>query len=224
MIAYGVSVRSQERFDDVCLPSIVTHGGSDAALLTVTDSPVSEAYNEILEASAGMADLEALVLLADDTAIDDADFLVKVRRAISGGTDVGGVIGASCGTGLDWWTWTERHGGFRTPRGELRHDRGTTTVDIVDGRCLVLSPRAVRALRFDASNFPGGYGADVDLCWQAADRGFRVDVIELHVVCHGEGLESRGSDQVTAAVRFQAKWADKIASRILANTSESRTP
>lgn len=214
MIAFGVCVRSQEQFDDVCLRGIVTHGGPDAALLTATDTPVNEAYNEILDAAADMADLEALVLLADDVAIDDGDFPARVRRAIADGTDVGGVIGASGGTGLDWWTWTERHGGLRTPRGEVRHDRGTTAVEIVDGSCLVLSPRAVGVLRFDAENFPSGPGADVDLCWQALERDLRVDVIDLEVTRHGDGSRIRGDELAVADTAFQAKWAHKIAERV----------
>lgn len=213
MIAYGVCVRSPKLYEQICLPSIVVHGGESATLLTVTDTALTAGYNEILDAAAGLTDLEALVLLADDISLEDPDLTGKILQAMSTGTDVAGVIGATGGTTLDWWTWTRRHGGLHTPTGEVRHDRGKTGVEIVDGSCLILSPRAASALRFDVENYPDGIGADVDLCFQAQEHRMQIAVLDIEIRRHGEGACSRGPEYFAAAARFQAKWAHKIADR-----------
>lgn len=227
MIAYGVCVRSQEAFQRYCLPGIVTHGGEAAVLLTATDVPLSVGYNDILDAAAELDDLEALVLLADDCTIEDTEWQDKVLSGVLEGTDVGGVIGASGGTGLDWWSWDARHGGLRTPRGEIRHDRGSTIVEIVDGSCIILSPKAVQTLRFGAETFGSDHGAEIDLCFQAAEADLYVRVLDLDVTQHGEGVEDRGPAYDIAAAAFQAKWAHRLTDRVvskLGSASDSEEP
>jgi GT2 family glycosyltransferase len=79
-------------------------------------------------------------------------------------------------------------------------------VDAVDGLLLVLSPWAVRNLRFDEDRFTGFHGYDADICFQARAAGKRVVVDEIAVVHHTKGgygdLDAyRRCDQA-----FRAKW------------------
>lgn len=174
--------------------------------MTSDEGGPAEGYNEILEAAAAQEGLDALVLLQEDVEITDPHWTDGVREAMHSGIDVAGVVGACGGGGLEWWCWPERHGGLHTARGEIRHDTGTRPVDIVDDACIVLSPRAVASLRFDAASFPGEHGYDVDLCLQAAAAGLEVAVVDLDVTRHGDGRSTRGADFRQASTTFQEKW------------------
>ena len=60
-------------------------------------------------------------------------------------------------------------------------------VDAVDGLLLVLSPWAVRNLRFDADRFDHFHGYDVDFCFQARAAGRRVVVDDIELLHHTNG-------------------------------------
>lgn len=206
MIAYGVCVRTNDHFDR-CVAGISTHGGSDATLVTSDDPGLAAAYNQILDAVAAMDAVEAVALVDEGTEILDADFVTKALAALRDGADVVGVLGASGGAGLEWWDWSRRYGGLRTPNGVVRHDAGTAGVDAVDGTCMVLSPAALAALRFDDVNFSGEHGYDIDLCFQARALGMRIDVLDVEVLRHGGGARDSGSGMERARANFDAKWS-----------------
>jgi GT2 family glycosyltransferase len=81
---------------------------------------------------------------------------------------------------------------------------GVHEVDAVDGILLVLSPWAARELRFDEAFSQVFHGYDVDLCFQARERGRRVIVEQLEVVHHT--LDVRSMGWVQADVLWQRKW------------------
>ena len=81
---------------------------------------------------------------------------------------------------------------------------GAHEVDAVDGILLVLSPWAARELRFDEAFAEHFHGYDVDICFQARERGRRVVVEDLAVIHHTLGPRREG--WVDADVLWQRKW------------------
>jgi GT2 family glycosyltransferase len=113
-------------------------------------------------------------------------------------------------TSLAWWEG-QGFGRVLESRGLVDFGGGAHDVDSVDGLLMVLSPWAVRTLRFDERSFHGFHGYDADICFQARAAGKRVVVEELAVVHHTKGgygdLEAyRACDRA-----FAAKWAPAAA-------------
>ena len=224
MIAFGVCVSSRERFESSALAGIIASSASDDALLTATETGLAEGYNEILDAAVQMDGLEAVVLLAEDVEIVDPQFAEKLRASLVRGVDVLGVVGASGGNGLGWWTWTKRYGGVRTLHGPVMYQPGPADVDVIDGLCMILSPQVVAALRFDVTNYPKASGLDLDFCFQARERGLRVAVDDLALLQHGAASTERGPESVAADAAFQAKWARAIATRVEEDVAHQAPP
>jgi len=207
MIAFAVCVGSEEKYRQLAAPGLRAACEPDSLVAeTTTSTSIFEAYNEVLEAFADRDDLEALVLLHEDVELVDSEFCAKVRRRIAE-PDVAvlGVIGARGVTSLAWWEG-EGRGRCLETRGLVDFGGGVHDVASVDGLMLVLSPWAVRNLRFDEDRFSGFHGYDADICFQARAAGKRVVVDEIAVVHHTKG----GYGDVDAFRRcdaaFQAKW------------------
>jgi GT2 family glycosyltransferase len=79
----------------------------------------------------------------------------------------------------------------------------------VDGFLLVLSPWAVRELRFD-DELSAFHGYDADLCFQARARGKRVVVDDLEVVHHSYGGIGDREAWISADLAFRRKWAAAV--------------
>jgi GT2 family glycosyltransferase len=216
MIAFGSCVGSEERFARYALPGIMRAVGPDAVVLTRReDDSIFPAYNSILEEAQGLADLEALVLLHEDTEIREREFEARLRRLFSDGSiGVAGAIGASNVTSLAWWEG-ERHGRVSWngpgPEESVRTDdfgAETQDVDCVDGLLLVLSPWTVENVRFDDRTFAGFHGYDVDFCFSVRDAGKRVVASDLPLHHHDRSYMGF-SDRVgflRANIRWRAKW------------------
>lgn len=184
MFVFGVHIASQETFDRHCLPAIASFGGSDATLITSSDTPIARTYNEMLAASLEMEDVEAVVLLREDVEIADPRFLTKVREAFARDPRLAviGPIGGN-GSGLRWW---------QGPGGEHGAPKAAHAVDCVDGLCMILRPDLAARLRFDDVTFTGTSGYDVDYCFRVRDEGFGVAVAPIDVIPHGLVPSSSG--------------------------------
>lgn len=185
MIAFGTCVGAEERLDRYAKPGLERAREADSLLeLVRTPDSIFSAYNEVLERVAPRDDLEALVLLHEDVEILDPDFAAKVRRRTSEpDVAVVGVAGARSVESIAWWKG-EPFGRVAFQPGKLDWGGGTHDVEAVDGLLLVLSPWAVRNLRFDEERFTGFHGYDVDLCFQARAAGRRVVVDDISVFHH----------------------------------------
>jgi GT2 family glycosyltransferase len=207
MIAFAACVGSEEKFRRYAQPGLRLAGEPDSPVAeATTDSSIFSAYNEVLEAFADAPDLEALVLLHEDLEIVDSDFCGKVRRRLADeSVAILGVIGAREVTSLAWWEG-EGRGRCVETRGVVDFGGGFHDVDTVDGLLLVLSPWAVRNLRFDEERFGGFHGYDADLCFQARAAGKRVVVDEIAVIHHTKG--GYGDLEAYAACdrAFREKW------------------
>jgi hypothetical protein len=191
LIAFGVSIIDSEPYGRFSGPGL-SRAAEPGSELYVFGSVglTSRTYNLILDAAAKRDDLEALVLLDAYTEITDPGFCAKVRAALAD-PDVGvaGCVGARGVRSLAWWRGSlvsgpVRHHYHEHGEGEFpgyswtRPEPGGGEVDVVDGLLMVLSPWAVRNVRFDDS-LVHGYGFDVDFCLQVRDAGRKVMVADL---------------------------------------------
>jgi GT2 family glycosyltransferase len=207
VIAFAACVAQPEVFSTRALPGLrrVAEPGFTFAELSTTTS-ILEAYNEALDHFSAEADLEALVLLHEDTELLDPEFGTLVRAALADpDVAVVGAVGARNVTSLAWWDG-EMAGGVLETRGRIDHGYARTDVEAVDGLLMVLSPWAVRNLRFDAATYTGFHAYDVDFCFAARAAGKRVEVTPLTIMHHTKGGYGDKTAWDEANRRFQAKW------------------
>ena len=183
-------------------------------------------YNLLLEKAGERADLEALVLVHQDTELVDPDFCEKVRAALTD-PDIA-VVGCAGSVGvrsIAWWegavTWAsflhryEELGGGDVPAGTWNREQlppyaTTGEVDSIDGIVMVLSPWAVRELRFDES-LGKLHGYDFDFCCQVRAAGKKVVTADLRVIHHHSlDLISDPSGWMDAYIRLIEKWEGKV--------------
>ncbi len=219
MIAYGVCVGSEEKYQACARPGLRACASPDAPVAECRDADsIFTAYNQVLDVFAEQPDLEALVLLHEDVELRDAHFEAKVRRALADDSvAVVGVIGARSVTSLAWWEG-EGRGRCAETRGVIAFEGGGADVDVVDGLLLVLSPWAARNLRFDETGFHGFHGYDADICFQARAAGRRVRVVDLDLFHHTKGGYGDLAAYQAADVTFRSKWADVLGGGFCAPT------
>jgi Glycosyltransferase like family len=188
MIAFACCVGSPDKFREYAQPGLRKVCEPDSLVAEVTtDSSIFTAYNEVLDAFAERDDLEALVLLHEDVEIVDTDFCAKIRTHMADpDMAVVGAIGARNVRGLAWWE-AQPFGRCLENRRLIDFGGGVHDVDVVDGLLMVLSPWAVRNLRFDHESFQGFHAYDVDFCLQARAAGKRVVVEDFALVHYPKG-------------------------------------
>ncbi len=207
MIAFASCVADSSVFATRCLPGLRLAGepSMQFAELSTTTS-ILEVYNEALDHFATVEELEALVLLHEDTELLDPDFGAIVRRTLSDpAVAVIGAIGARGVTSLAWWEG-EMVGRIVETRGSIDRGCDEPAVDAVDGLLMVLSPWAVRNLRFDDATYAGFHAYDVDFCFAARAAGRKVVVADLSVVHHTKGGYGDQQAWLRSDARFRAKW------------------
>jgi SAM-dependent methyltransferase len=212
VIAYATCVGDPEKFRRVCLPGVKRAARPQDILIEAEhEHSIFAAYNEVLDAVRDRDDLEALVLLHEDTEVTDPQFRDLLRRHLAD-PDVAivGAVGARGIRSLAWWE-AECFGRVVETRGLVDFGGGTHDVDTVDGLVMALSPWAVRNLRFDDATYDGFDAYDADLCAQARAAGKRVVVTELPVVHRHSrvGTERASSDGGSFErndATFRAKW------------------
>jgi GT2 family glycosyltransferase len=172
----------------------------------------SAAYNSILDEAAELPDLEGVVLLHEDTEIDDPSFLTEVRHGFVDPTvAVIGPIGASEVRTMAWWEGNT-FGRVEAPNiGSAPAMLGAVPsgwhdVDAVDGLLLVVSPWAARHARFDERFAPYFHGYDVDYCFQVRSHGRRCLVAPLTVIHYAIWRPERSRAWIEASIAWQRKW------------------
>ena len=219
MIAFACAVKEPDAYRDRAGPGIALAREADSAVhvLAATTS-MCRNLNLLLDQAADQDDLEALVIVGEDTEIADRDLCAKLRTALAD-PDVGvvGCAGATGVAGAAWWEGAVVRGDVRLRYlkwggGELdafpwaNGAAPPAEVDAFGGFLLALSPWAVRALRFDES-LALGTGFDVDLCARARQGGRKVVAADLHVVLHRslELVEDQDA-WIEAHIRLAEKW------------------
>ena len=223
MIAFGCAVEEPDAYRDRAGPGIAlaAEPGSAVHVLAATGSEC-RSYNLVLDQAARHDDLEALVLLDENTEITDRDLCAKVRGALAD-PDVGviGCVGATAVEGVAWWEgeitrgrvvhrYREYGGGELDAFAWERAGAPPAEVEAVPGFLLVLSPWAVRSLRFD-EGLRLGTGFDVDFCARVRQAGRKVVVADLAVVGHRPlELVEETDAWIEAHIQLAEKWDGRL--------------
>lgn len=227
MIAFGSALTSIEEYERFAQPGIELAAEADSPVITQQSmGSLFRNYNLMLDQAAELPDLEALVLLHQDTQLVDADFCEKVRGALSD-PDVGlvGCAGAVGVRSIAWWegavTWAsfthryEELGGGDFPAmtwdsSDVPPFAKMGEVDSIDGFLMVLSPWAVRELRFDET-LGVLHGYDFDFCCQVRAAGKKVITADLRAI-HHHSLEliSDPEGWMATYIRLIEKWEGKV--------------
>src|SRR3954468_4416132 len=105
MIAFGCAVTRPDVYRECAEPGIRRAAEPDSTVCALpSDGTLFEGYNALLDRFAAHHDLEALVLLHQDTEIVDADLCAKVRAALA--DPAVGVVGCAGSVGvrsIAWW-------------------------------------------------------------------------------------------------------------------------
>jgi hypothetical protein len=227
VIAFGCAIALPEVYDRCARRGIDSVAESGSARLEYRAlNSINRSYNLILDKAAAHDDLEALVLVHQDTEIVDPEFCRKVRQVLSD-PDVGvaGCIGARGVRSIAWWegsvSWASfihRYGefgggdlpGFSWKTSDAPPYARTGEVDVVDGFLMVLSPWAVHNIRFDES-LGRLHGYDVDYCLQVRAAGRKVMTHDFRAI-HNHSLElvSDPEGWVEAHMRLAEKWNGRM--------------
>lgn len=219
MIAFGSSISGAEAYRRYAEPGIRLAAEPDSEVFAFAAvEPVGRTYNLVLEAAAAREDLEALALVHPHTEIVDPDFCAKVRAALA--DQEVGVIGCAGARGVHsiaWWEgdvvcanvhqrYEEYGGGEIESVSWARRHPPPGEVQSLDGQLLVLSPWAVRNVRFDEALLLG-HGFDLDFSLQVREAGRKLMVADLHV-SHHRSLELISDLEVwiEAHIRMAEKW------------------
>jgi Glycosyltransferase like family len=227
VIVFGTAVTDPETYDRYAVPGVQRASEPDSVVLAhQTAGSLFRNYNLLLDMAVEHENLEALVLVHQDAEIADSDFAAKVRDALRD-PDVAivGCVGAVGVRSIAWWqgavTWAsvthryQEYGGGDTeaagwdPR-KVPSYAQPGEVDSIDGVVMVLSPWAVRELRFDES-LGNLHGYDFDICMQARAAGKKVVTVDFRVIHHHSLELIKDPETWTLAyIRLVEKWNGQL--------------
>jgi hypothetical protein len=227
MFAFGAAITRPDVYDRCAAPGIRRAAEPDSVVIAQPSvGSVFASYNALLDQAAPLEDLEALVLVHQDAEIVDADFCARARAALAD-PDVGvvGCVGAIGVRSIAWWEGSvalasfvhryDEHGGGDIPAfswvwADAPPYARTGEVDTVDGFVLVLSPWAVRTLRFDES-LGRFHGYDLDFCLQVRAAGRKVVTADVRAIHHHSlDLVSEPEQWIEAHVAVAEKWDGRV--------------
>jgi hypothetical protein len=222
MIAFGCSVAESDAYRRYAEPGIQRASEPDSEVFAFASvGSIFRSYNLLIDAVADRDDLEAFVIVHPHGEIIDPDFCAKVREVLSD-PEVGvvGCAGATRVETIAWWEGSvvaapivqryQEHGGGELPAFSWTEAAAPPAeVEVVDGFLLVLSPWAVRTVRFDET-LGLGHGYDFDYCRQVRAAGRKVVAADLHAVYYRSlELISDLDLWVEAHMKVAEKWDDR---------------
>ncbi len=226
MIAFGCPITNSTAFTRYAEPGIRRASEPDSETLTyLSPDSIFRAYNLFCDQAAELDGLEALVLIHQDAEIADPDFCSEVRAALAHPeVAIAGCTGAVGVRSIAYWegavTWAshthrfEELGGSELPGiswpDEVPSYTQAGEVDSIDGVLIVMSPWAIRNLRFDES-LGNLHGYDLDICLQARASGKKVVTADLRVIHHHPlELLSDPDGWIAAHMKVAEKWSDLL--------------
>ena len=223
MILFGTAVTDPAVYDRCAAAGIGRAAEVDSEVLAhQTAGSLFRNYNLLLDKAAEFEDLEALVLVHQDAELADADFASRIRESLKDPeVAIVGCAGAVGVRSIAWWqgavTWASMSHRYRELGGgdfesfawspeDVPSYAGPGEVDSIDGFVMVLSPWAVRELRFDES-LGKLHGYDFDICMQARVAGKKVVTADFRAI-HHHSLEliSDPESWTAAYIRLVEKW------------------
>jgi hypothetical protein len=227
MIAFGCPITKPDVYTRCAEPGIRRAVEHDSAVFAEPSvGTLFESYNNLLEKAANLDDLEAMVLLHQDTELVDTDFCSKVRNALKDtGVGVVGCVGALGVRSIAWWEGSvtlasfihryKEHGGGELPAfswewADAPPYARIGEVDTLDGFLLAISPWVVRHLRFDES-LGQLHGYDLDFCLQVRESGHKVTTADFRAI-HHHSLELVNDPEswIQAHIKVANKWEGRI--------------
>jgi hypothetical protein len=225
VIAFGAAMDDPEAYRRYAMPGIERAAEPDSQVFAFAASGlVCRDYNLLLDAAAGREDLEALVIVQQDVELADPGFCTKVRAALAEpDVAVVGCAGATGVSGIAWWEGSvsaapgvhsyNEHGSGELPAlSWLQAAPAPVEVETLDGSLLVLSPWAVRNVRFDEA-LRLGYGFDLDFCLEVRAAGYRVMTADLRTIRHRSLEVVRESEHkawIEAHISVAEKWDEQL--------------
>jgi GT2 family glycosyltransferase len=223
MIVFGSAITDPEVYEKYAEPGFERVREPDSKVIAYGSiGSLFATYNTILDQALQHDDLEAVVLVHQDAELMDKDFCDKVRRELQD-PDValvgcGGAVGVRS---IAWWegqvTWANFTTQFQERGGGEIHGLSwlpdetptyahTGEVEAIDGFVIVMSPWAVRELRFDES-LGRIHGYDLDLCMQARAAGKKVMTADFRAI-HHHSIKLIGDEEgwIMAHMRVADKW------------------
>jgi GT2 family glycosyltransferase len=227
MIAFAVAVTKDEEYEQYAKPGLERSREPDSELIVLSaTNSLFRSYNTLLAEARKLEDLEALVLVHQDTELVDDDFCEKIRRALED-PDVAivGCAGAIDVRSIAYWEGSVTWGSFvhrykEYGGGEIEAISWDLTkapdyvrtgeVDSIDGFAMAFSPWAVAELEFDES-LGRIHGYDLDICLQARAKGKKVVTTDFRAV-HHHSLEliRDTEDWIQAHMTLSRKWEGKF--------------
>jgi Glycosyltransferase like family len=228
MIAFGCSITAPEVFARCAERGLRLVAEPDSEIIAnAAAGSLFRSYNLLMDTVAERDDLEALVLVHQDSEIIDPDFCKKLRDVLRE-PDVGvvGCVGAIDVRNIAWWegsvTWASfihrysEFGGGDLPSltwgsENLPAYARTGEVDTLDGFVLALSPWAVKSIRFDEGLGSQIHGYDLDFCLQVREAGHKVMTADFKVVHHHSlQLVSDPDVWINAHINIAEKWEGRM--------------
>ena len=213
MFAFATAVSNESIYENVAHRGIRRVAEPDSVVLTRRRMSLADAYNQMLDEAGDIDRLEALVMMHQDTELRDPAFTAKVRArladpdvAMVGALGVRGVRGGAM--------WMPDHVGYGRITEELfglervlatGNTAGAHEVDALDGFLFVLSPWAVRSLRFDPAFDDVFHSYDLDFCFQARAHGKKLVVEQIDVIHRRQPRVIDASLKRAAAI-WRRKW------------------
>ncbi len=241
MIAFGASITMPGTYEAAARVGIAraAEPGSPVFAHAAAGS-LARSYNLILDEAGRLEELEALVLVHQDVELLRDDVCAAVRAALRDPeVALVGAVGAVGVDGIAWWDGQVTWASFAFRYGELgggeyaapaflgpgTAPRAPGEVESLYGLVLVLSPWAVRTLRFD-EGLGLQHAYDFDLCRQARAAGRKVVTADLPLA-HHHSLDLIAEPDawlaahVSAAERWQGAEPDKAGWRRRARAAEA---
>jgi hypothetical protein len=229
MFVFGTAITDLPTYDRCAAPGIRLAAEPDSEVMAhQATGSLFRNYNLLLDKAGELDGLEALALLHQDAEIVDPDFCDKVRRALSDPeVAIVGCAGAVGVRGIAWWegavTWAsfthryQEYGGgdfeaLTWLADEIPSLAETGEVDSIDGFVMIVSPWAVRELRFDES-LGKLHGYDFDFCMQARAAGKKVVTTDFRAIHHHSLDLIRNPDAwIESHIRLMEKWDGRLPS------------
>ena len=227
MIAFGCPITNPDEYARCAEPGIRRAVEPDSVVSAEPSvGSLFKSYNHLLDKAAELDDLEAMVLLHQDTELVDSDFCAKVREALKD-PEVGvvGCVGSIGVRSIAWWEGSvtlasfihryEEHGGGDLPAfswawADAPPYARIGEVDTLDGFLLAASPWVVRNIRFDES-LGRLHGYDLDYCLQVREAGRKVRTADFRAIHHHSlDLVNDPEGWVEAHIKVADKWEGRI--------------
>jgi hypothetical protein len=227
VIAFGSSITKPDVYARCARVGIERATEPDSEVIAADAvGSISKSYNELLDRAARLEELEAFVLVHQDTEIVDTDLFDKIRVSLADpAVAVIGCVGAIGVRSIAWWEGSvtlsnfanryEEHGGgdmqaFSWTWDDAPPYAHVGEVETVDGFLMVLSPWAVQNVRFD-EQLSAFHGYDLDYCLQVREQGRKVVTADFRAI-HHRPLEMIPDPEpwIEAHIAVAEKWDGRM--------------